>query len=327
MNKKIYSFLHMSVSPWVLLMAPGIVVCLATIFGFFGRFSWFMDLFSHFRVQYFLVLIFLGLSFLVTRHKRTAVVFIAFACINLAIVLPIYFSGRSAACETGPALRAMLLNVNVRFGDPERVKQAIREADPDILVLEEISPQWVRDLRWLANSHPYSCFQPRADSFGIGLFSKFPLTEDEIVYIGDIKVPSIVATVDIGREKIRVIATHPLPPTSAAYSRWRNDQFERLPDYVRSSLPTIFLGDLNVTPWNYHFKRLLRRTGLINSSQGYGIQPTWPENIPLLLIPLDYCLHSPDIFVVSKTIGTDVGSDHYPVIVDFTIKTKQSSVQ
>ena len=324
-NEKKSSFLRLSVRPWGLLTAAGAVGCFATVFGFLGRFSWFLDLFSHFRAQYLIGLSILGLLLLLGRRLRTGVVFIAFAGINYCIILPLYFGGQPAAPEGAQTFRAMLLNVNTRLGDAKRVKQVIQEEDPDILVLEEISSQWVLDLQWLANSHPYSRVQSREDNFGIGLFSKFPLEDDEIVYIGDAGVPSIVATIDTGRRKLGVIATHPLPPTGPANSQWRNDQLDRLPDYVRSSLPLLLLGDLNTTPWNYHFRRLLQRTGLIDSSQGRGIQPTWPNYNPLLLIPIDHCLHSPDIFVVSKRVGAAVGSDHYPVIVDFVIKTEQDS--
>jgi endonuclease/exonuclease/phosphatase (EEP) superfamily protein YafD len=323
MNKKTHSFLRLSVRPWGLLTATGAIACSATLFGFLGRFSWFLDLFSHFRAQYLVGLTFLGLLHLLGRHRKTAAVFIAFAGINLGTVLPLYFGGQAAASEGAHILRAMLLNVNTRLGDAERIKQVIQEVEPDILVLEEISSKWVLDLQWLANSYPHSRIQPREDNFGIGLFSKLPLEEGEIVYIGDAEIPSIVATVDTGQRKLGVIATHPLPPAGAAYSQRRNDQLDKLPDYVNSSLPLILLGDLNVTPWNYHFKKLLQRTGLIDSSQGRGIQPTWPNYNSLLLIPIDHCLHSPDVFIVGKRVSVDVGSDHYPVIVDFAIKTEQ----
>ena len=110
---------------------------------------------------------------------------------------------------------AMLLNVNSRLGDAERVRQVVQEADPDILLLEEITSKWVRNLQWLTDSHPHRRVQPREDNFGIGLFSKLPLAEDEIVYIGDAEVPSIVATVETSQGKLRVIATHPVPPFGA----------------------------------------------------------------------------------------------------------------
>lgn len=36
-------------------------------------------------------------------------------------------------------------------------------------------------------------------------------------------------------------------------------------------------------------------------------------------IPIDHCLHSPDITVINRRVGSDVGSDHYPLIIDFSI--------
>jgi len=295
----------------------------ATLFGFLGRFSWFLDLFSHFRVQYLLGLVILGALLFWGRRRRTAATFLAFACVNLVLVLPLYF-GRQNTPPGATSLRAMLLNVNTRLGDPERVKDVISNANPDILVLEEISSRWVSDLAWLTNSLPYSVIQPREDNFGIGLFSKLPLAESEIAYIGNAEVPSILATISTGKTNLRLIATHPLPPGGREYSQRRNEQLDRLPDYIRSSLPVMLLGDLNVTPWNYHFHRLLKRTGLKNSAQGFGIQPTWPNYNPLLRIPIDHCLHSPDINIVDRRIGSDVSSDHYPVIVDFVIVTKET---
>jgi endonuclease/exonuclease/phosphatase (EEP) superfamily protein YafD len=323
MNKNTNRFLSTKLHPIGLLTAAGFVACSATLFGFLGRFSWFLDLFSHFRVQYLIGLGILGVLLLVARRFKTAVVFFTFASINLGFVLPLYLDGHVAEPEKAGTLRAMLINVNTRLGDAELVKQTIQEFDPDIIVLEEINARWVLDLQWLDNSHTHSCVQPREDNFGIGLFSKHPIAESEIVYIGDALVPSILATIDFGLDRLGVIATHPFPPWGAEYSRWRNQQLEDLPNYISSSLPLILLGDLNVTPWNYYFRKLLKRTELIDSSKGRGIQPTWPNYNPLLWIPIDQCLHSRDVIVLNKRIGADVGSDHYPVVVDFTILTEK----
>jgi len=252
-----------------------------------------------------------------------ATTFLAFACMNLVLVLPLYFGGYSKPPTPGtPSFRAMLLNVNKRLGDADRVKDFIYNANPDIIVLEEISSQWVTDLASLTNSHQYSVIQPREDNFGIAIFSKLPLAESEIVYIGNAGVPSIVTTVSIDKTKLRVIATHPLPPGGREYSQWRNEQLACIPDYIRSSLPVMVLGDLNVTPWNYQFRKLLKRTGMKDSSQGFGVQPSWPNYNPLLRIPIDHCLHSQNIKIIDRKIGSDVSSDHYPVIVDFVIESE-----
>lgn len=322
MNEKSSGFFRFSISPWGLLTTGGAVACLATLFGFLGRFSWFLDLFSHFRVQYLIGLGVLGLLHLLGRRLRTAATFLGFTCVNLALVLPLYF-GKPVAplVDTMPGLRAMLINVNTRLGDAERVRTVISQADPDILVLEEISERWMADLTWLTNSYPYSITEPREDNFGIGLFSKLPFAESEVATIGEAGVPSILATVITGRTNLRVIATHPLPPGGRDYSYWRNEQLDRLPEAIRSPLPVLLLGDLNVTPWNDHFRKLLSRSGLRDSARGYGVQPSWPNFTPFLRIPLDQCLHSPDIVIINRRIGDDVASDHYPVIVDFVIES------
>ncbi|NEO86669.1 MAG: hypothetical protein F6J87_20785 [Spirulina sp. SIO3F2] len=320
MTKKSPSFFSLSVKPWGLFMAGGVLASVGTVFGFLGCFSWFLDLFSHFRVQYLLGLLVLGVLLLVRRRRRTATVFLILALVNLAIVLPLYFGQPHKPTESSPILRAMLVNVNTRLGDASRLRSVVSDADPDILVLEEINSVWISDLAWLTNSYPHSLAQPREDNFGIGLFSKLPLAGAEVLYIGDAGVPSILATARTEQTNLSVIATHPPPPFGPEYSRWRNDQLEKLPDYVRSLLPTLLLGDLNVTPWSYHFRRLLAQTGLHDSAKGYGVQPTWPSYNPLLRIPIDHCLHSEDIVVVDRKIGESVSSDHYPVIVDFMIE-------
>jgi len=317
-------FFSLKIRPWGLLTAAGLVASVATILGFLGRFSWFFDLFSHFRVQYMLGLAVLGVLLLLGRRYRAAIACLALACVNLAPVLPLYSRVAARPAQGLPVERAMLINVNTQHGDADRVRAVVSTANPDILVLEEISSRWLSELAWMTNLYPHSIVQPRDDNFGIGLFSRFPLADSEVAYVGGADVPSILATVGIAGTNLRVIATHPLPPAGRDYWRWRNEQLEQIPDHVRSHFPVLLLGDLNVTPWNYHFRRLLARTGLRDSAQGYGVQPTWPNFHPLLRIPIDHCLHSAGIVIVDRRIGAGVSSDHYPLIVDFMIGGQDS---
>lgn len=319
MNEKPARFFSRGLRPWGLLTSAGVVACAATLLGFGGRFSWFLDLFSHFRVQYLVGLTVLGLVCLLGRRRGAAAAFLGFAVLNLVPVLPLCIGAHKAPADGSPVWRAMLINVNTRTGDARRVRKVIMEAAPDIVVLEEISSRWMPDLTWLTNSHPHAIVQPREDNFGIGLFSRFPLTEGKVVAVGGAGVPSILATVDTGHTKLRMVATHPLPPGGPDYSRWRDEQLDLLPGYVQSPLPVLLLGDLNVTPWNAHFRRFLARTGLQDSARGYGVQPTWPTYNPLLRIPIDHCLYSAGISIHGRRVGADVSSDHYPLIVDFAI--------
>jgi endonuclease/exonuclease/phosphatase (EEP) superfamily protein YafD len=313
------SFFKFGLGPWGLLLAAGSLVCLVSVLGFAGRAFWALDLLSHFRVQYLAVLTLLSCIFLAGRRHKVAAVFLAFALVNALPVLPLFVDHQDRSMSAKDTSRAMLLNVNTHLGDPALVKQAILDADPDLLVLQEISRRWASDLAWLAAKWPRRVIELREDNFGIGLFSKAPLATGEVIYIGRVEVPSILAELDMQGTRLRLVATHPLPPIGRNYSYFRNEQLEQLANVIDAKVPTLLFGDLNTTPWNTHFQRLLQRSGLLDSSRGFGWQPTWPNLNPLLRIPIDHCLQSPDITIVNRWIGPDVASDHYPLIVDFSV--------
>jgi endonuclease/exonuclease/phosphatase (EEP) superfamily protein YafD len=304
-----------------LVSAAGAVLSTATILGFGGEFWWLFDLFSHFRVQYLFGLVAVALLLFVLRQRKAAVTYAIFATSNLAVVLPLYFGDPVEPGDDPVVLRAMLLNVNTHSGDPIRVARIVSETNPQVLVLEEISARWLVDLEGALRAYPHSRVSPREDNFGIGLFSQFPLSHARVVEIGEAQFPSILADLTMEETSLAVIATHPPPPVGARYSRWRNSQLNLMPDHVPTDgLPILLLGDLNVSPWSPHFRRLLKRTGLRDSSKGLGVQPSWPAANPLLWIPIDHCLHSREVKILKRAIGPDVGSDHYPLIVDIALR-------
>lgn len=318
------SFFRFSIRLWGLITMAGAVAATASILGFLGSYNWFLDLCSHFRVQYCIGLGVVAALLLIPQKRRLAAVFGGFAAINLLVILPLYFGRTPVSVASGRPIRAMLSNVNTKTGDPAAVAAAIRRFDPDIIVLEEVSAKWLSDLKSVLDNYRHSEQEAREDNFGIGLWSKFPFTHSRVVYIGTAQVPSILVEIETPQGQFTVVATHPLPPAGKTYSDFRNDQLSELPDWVlQASSPVVLLGDLNTTPWNYYFKRLLRESGLHNSSQGRGVCPTWPSFNPLMLIPIDHCLYTDGIEIVSKQTGPQVGSDHFPIIVDFFINKRR----
>ena len=318
------NFFRFLIRPWGLITATGFIIGVGTILGFFGAYYWVFDLFSHFRVQYFLGLGFVSLLLLIPRKRRSAALFGALAVVNLVVILPLY-SGitHSVVIGRGP-IRAMLANVNTQLGNSTEVATAIRRFNPDIIILEEVNDKWVSDLKPVLDGYPYAEQEPREDNFGIGLWSKHPFIRSQVVYIGRAGVPSLVVEIAPTQGPCTIVATHPPPPVGKAYSSFRNGQLAELPRWVRqASSPVVLLGDLNVTPWNHFFKRLLDESGLQDSSQGRGVCATWPTGLPLLLVPIDHCLYSKGIEIANKRSGPFVGSDHLPIVVDFIIQKNE----
>ncbi len=311
---------RLKVSPLGLISAAGTLVAGASLLGFLGPLWWFFDLFSHFRVQYTATLFLLALPLLVTGRWTTGGILAAFVVANLSTILPLYMDRTDHLVTTAPAHRAMLINVQTSNERYDAVAQAIEDHDPDLLLLLEVNHDWLQALPALKESHPHQLAAPRDDEFGIALFSKFPLERAEIVTIGSLDVPSVRAEITLDDQRLMIFGTHPLPPVGAAAAGYRDEHLAALSSSLQKiPLPVLLLGDLNVTPWSIHYQRVLEHSGLRDCSQGRGVQATWPTFFPVFLIPIDHCLHSPQVVVQDHQVGPWVGSDHYPVIVDFAI--------
>jgi len=293
-------------------------ILIATLFGFLGRIHWFFDLFSHFRVQYMQLCL---VPFFIAMWKRRytwAVILVTLVCINYAFVLPLYIGKPSPATEK--PIRAMLMNLNAGNGNTEQVLESIGLFEPDLLLLEEVTPKWAHELEVLNDRFPYRIAEPQTGCFGIMLLSKYPLEHAQILEIGSAGVPSIVAEAHLPQGVLAIIGTHPVPPIGGAGTKLRNEQLAELPQVVsEQKYPVLLIGDLNTTPWSPCFMKLARESGLKNSMKGFGHQPSWPRDHFFLRIPLDHMLYSDGIHIHNRMIGRGVGSDHFPVILDFSM--------
>ena len=84
--------------------------------------------------------------------------------------------------------------------------------------------------------------------------------------------------------------------------------------------PLVVMGDLNTTPFSAHYRGTLRAGVLRSCVRGSGLVPTWPTWFPLAAIPIDHCLATADVRARSFRVGRNIGSDHYPISVDVSLK-------
>ena len=89
--------------------------------------------------------------------------------------------------------------------------------------------------------------------------------------------------------------------------------------YLSRRHPTIAPGPLPSQPVAVDPNRLGPDIPPVTPSPALTAEPTWPTYNPLLWIPIDHCLVSPEIIVTDRQIGPDVGSDHYPIVVDLQL--------
>lgn len=297
-------------------------VSIFTFGGFFSKFIWIFDLFSHFRFQYSVFFLFMLVLCILLKRRKLFLLSMVLFLISIVSIIPLYipYGGFDKGnANSSQVVKLVQFNVLTGNRDYQSFIKYIEEKNPDIISLNEVNQSWIDNLN-LSQEYQYNVMEIREDNFGIALFSKIKLLNPRIEYFGDAGLPSAAAEFYTGDKEVSILATHPLPPVNRRNFELRNNQFDsiiRNRDNFKRSM--ILLGDLNATSWSYGFQNLLKGTELYDSRRGYGIGFSWPSSLPVLSLPIDHCLVSKDIEVLKRETGPNLGSDHLPVYVELRI--------
>ena len=276
-----------------------------------------IELFSHFRLQYLVVSMLLAVAFLLLRNRNYATILILVSVFNASFVVPWYLGIPETA--TGPKIK--LLHANVRSSNTEyqRLIDLVADEQPDVIFLQEITPDWEAGVASLREQYPYTYIEARQGNFGIALYSKLPLDSVAHVSSPPLGHPTIIASVRLHDRPITLIGTHPTIPVGHLYYA-RNEQLESITQLARRiDGPLAVIGDLNSSIWDPRHKRLEQSAGLRNARNGFGILPTWPTFMPLAMIPIDHVLVSVELKVLEAKTGKSIGSDHLPLLVTIAL--------
>ncbi len=284
--------------------------------GLFGRHFWLLDLASHFRFQYLAVFAFGAVVFAINR-RWSATAASGCAAVALGASLLPYVPGDVPA-SPGGLVKVVSFNVNTANDRYADVLTYLLEQDADIVVLLEVSSEWIEQIAALDSTYPHSFVEPRNDNFGIAIYSKHALLERDLIKLTEHRIESLAVVVRIAGQSLRIVGTHPLPPTSASNAAARDVQLRML-GQPPHAMPTLLIGDFNLTQFSPIFADLLQVSGLRDTAIGHGLPPTWMRAIPVFAIPIDQALVTPGITVVDRWTGPSLGSDHVPLLVTFSL--------
>jgi endonuclease/exonuclease/phosphatase (EEP) superfamily protein YafD len=281
--------------------------------------GWPFELFAHFRWQIGAAALVLVLAAALLRRRASLLV----ACAALLLqVTPALWAGpqaseahASATCD-GPRLR--IATVNLWYANPESrgLLAWLAESEPDVIVLQELTPVWIDALASTAPVYPYRRLLAREDPYGMGVLSRRPLGQVTALDLAGDGLPSLQATVDLDGQPLQVLALHTRWPVTPALQRARDRALQRAAALAGGQpSASIVLGDFNLTPYAPAFARLVQSSGLRDALDGRAWRPTWQASFWPLALPIDHVLVPPDACVLDTAIGPDIGSDHRPVLV------------
>ncbi|HWK65487.1 MAG TPA: endonuclease/exonuclease/phosphatase family protein [Rhizobiaceae bacterium] len=308
-------------------LAMPVALSLPLVAGFFGGWHPCFDTLAHFRMHLAVATAISALPALLLGFWKEAGLSVALGLgaflttVNF-LTTPL-FGQVNAAAEPEPQTQATyrLLHVNTRFDNatPEKLLSLIGRTRPDIVALNEVSTSWVKHLQRISAAYPYSVFcDPQSRIGPAAILSRRPFaagTEGACFEGGAMAT----AEIDLGGRTVTVAALHlkwPWPFGQAG-------QIDRLAGPLsRLGGSALAAGDLNATPWSNAVARIAHAGGLARVG---GSTPTWlSRRLPVFWrqwigLPIDHVFRKGGVTVHSVNTQEDVGSDHAPLLVEFSL--------
>jgi endonuclease/exonuclease/phosphatase (EEP) superfamily protein YafD len=302
-----------------LFMAALFLVVLFSLARFGARWSPLCELFSHFAMQYGLILL-LGAAYLFARTRpRKALIALAFAGLNLSLVLPFAIPKKLLPAPSD-AIPIASVNVLIKNRDYRQTLSFVEAANPDILIVSEVDDEWLHALDAL--NYPHSNKFPMFDWLGLAIYSRFEIISHETFPAKSPDPYACAWTLKVKDRELVVIGAHPEPPRLPPNGDRKKvlDEMTKFVAKFSKDKPTVLIGDLNVTPWSPYFESLANGASLTDARIGQGALHTWPTTNPLLWIPIDHCLVSKQVQLHGFYTAPSVNSDHFPILCRISLK-------
>ncbi|MEE8306309.1 MAG: endonuclease/exonuclease/phosphatase family protein [Gammaproteobacteria bacterium] len=286
----------------------------ATAAAYAAKWHWLLALFSHFHMQYVMVLLTVTLFY--AWQRRFLGLSIAVICGGLNVLPITNVFATDADTQTSRTEPWVLFSANLH-GNNNNVAAVLDQLAAEqatVVVLQEYTFRWASDLARLRDQYPHHVEFPRDDNFGLALYSRWPLVSAEAISLGG-STAAIVADLESPNGPLRIITVHLRPPLSEDWAAQQTRQFDALTEFaIQADIPLAVAGDFNATPWSPNFKRWIDTARLQNGIQSGGPAYTWPTGLPIFRIPIDACVVNNGLRVIAQRRGSPLGSDHYPLV-------------
>jgi endonuclease/exonuclease/phosphatase (EEP) superfamily protein YafD len=251
-----------------------------------------------------------------------------FVCLShVAMVAPLVTRDRQPAwAASAPSISIASANVLFENKRPTEGVAALAALDVDVVVLVELTPEWVETMRsaGLLDRYPFQELTPvKGAATGSGIFSKLPFAAKHI----DQAQARLVHSVDVvvGNQTVQIVELHPQAPSSGlVLDSWEKQIEGHAPIVDKRAGPMVMIGDLNASYLHPPLRTLLAR-GLRDAHElmGKGLTFSFPigDRVPPVT-RIDHALVTKEIAVLSVDEMTIPGSDHRGFVTRLAIQQR-----
>lgn len=301
---------------------------------------WFLKVLDFPRLQKLIgLLICLGLFLFVKRNwKYPSILFVSGLVISVIIqltyIVPYTFLAKkevaSAAkdMEAESSVKLLVANVWMKNDKAQAFLDVVNEADPDIIIAMETNTWWKEQLSSLQSKYPHHVLRPLDNTYGMLLYSKYPLENTRVMHLKHKDVPSIHSKVTLpnGRE-FMLRAVHPVPPKPSEHP---DNVGEKELELIKvgqmvteRELPVIVAGDFNDVAWSRTSRLFGTESRLNDIRVGRGLYNSFDAKSFIMRWPLDHIFVSEDFRVADLQKLPKFGSDHFPIMAELILTTPE----
>ena len=249
---------------------------------------------------------------------------VAFVAPELLAAAPVPDWARNA-----PVVRVFDANIDTSLRFQAGYVQAIRQDRPDLITLEEFTPQALRSMTasGVLASFPYRCSAPTPGATGFLIASRLRLTGCQVQIMhwkyGQWAQYMVQATLWSPGGPVALRLVHTLAPFPSTWREW-SAVLTAVDRSVRASGDSrmLMVGDFNATWGNSGFAALLH-DGLTDgaAARGQATDMTWPNGAVVPpLIRIDHVLTGAGLAVTQITAKPGFGSDHRYLLATVAVR-------
>jgi endonuclease/exonuclease/phosphatase family metal-dependent hydrolase len=236
---------------------------------------------------------------------------------------------------TDRAFRVMTWNVNFGLPPDAAALEILKNADVDVVLLQETTPAWHAALKThLKRPFKYQRHHAHQAAGGLSVLSRYPIKHDELIANAVSWFPAQRTVVKTPSGQVQTLNVHLRPPLDdglksvVAYfatKSIRGEEVQSFTAFLDPDIPAIVAGDFNeadgqAVAW-------LERDGFDGALQRYADDATtWRWPLPVageITGTLDHVFVDARLQTVDAWVLYDGQSDHFPVVAWVQPPTRQ----
>jgi len=304
---------------------------------------WWVRMASDFLPILFLPLLVLAPLVLILSRSRPARLLLCLPVILFVLLYGRLFLPKPAAASSDGDQTFSVMSYNVTRGDPgvDTILSIIESENPDVVALQEVSPDVAEALSSLAPVYGYMALYPTPDGYaGCALLSRYAIISDEAFPLVEGMHLYQRVVLDLQGQRVHLLNVHFQPPRlpvrrggsrvliPAGYDTTTQDhELERLLGELDAlEGPAVVVGDFNITDQSPGYGQLTRRLGDSYRETGWGFGHTFPDGearsipTPFPFLRIDYIFHSRDITANWAYVGDRGGPDHRFLVAGLSLQ-------